>query len=189
MRGAGGGPWKRLGVFGLVVPEEYGGAPVSTPAYVLITEQLARGWMSPADTMGGHTVVAKLLLHRWLCRADGAAPGPAHRRPRAPRRRLPGRRHEDLDHQLPPLTADRGLLCKTDPRGHGGRHGEAVRLRDGQADRPQRRTHPRRLRLLDRVRRRTLLPGRAADDRRRGRQRGPTEVHRGPVGEARRMDT
>lgn len=54
---------KRLGVFGLAVPEEYGGAPVSTPAYVLITEELARGWMSLAGAMGGHTVVAKLLLH------------------------------------------------------------------------------------------------------------------------------
>ncbi|MFB7631895.1 acyl-CoA dehydrogenase family protein [Streptomyces sp. NPDC056149] len=54
---------KRLGVFGLAVPEEYGGTPVSTPCYVLVTEELARGWMSLAGAMGGHTVVAKLLLH------------------------------------------------------------------------------------------------------------------------------
>ncbi|MGW0087152.1 acyl-CoA dehydrogenase family protein [Streptomyces sp. NPDC003393] len=54
---------KTLGVFGLAVPEEYGGTPVSTPCYVLITEELARGWMSLAGAMGGHTVVAKLLLH------------------------------------------------------------------------------------------------------------------------------
>ncbi|GAA4496582.1 acyl-CoA dehydrogenase family protein [Actinoallomurus oryzae] len=54
---------KELGVFGLAVPEEYGGTPVSTPCYVLITEELARGWMSLAGAMGGHTVVAKLLLH------------------------------------------------------------------------------------------------------------------------------
>lgn len=53
---------KRLGVFGLAVPEEFGGTPVSTPCYVLITEELARGWMSLAGAMGGHTVVAKLLL-------------------------------------------------------------------------------------------------------------------------------
>ncbi|MFC4498111.1 MULTISPECIES: acyl-CoA dehydrogenase family protein [Streptomyces] len=65
---------KRLGVFGLAVPEEYGGTPVSTPCYVLVTEELARGWMSLAGAMGGHTVVAKLLLgfgtqeqkSRWL---------------------------------------------------------------------------------------------------------------------------
>ncbi|MFE7385293.1 acyl-CoA dehydrogenase family protein [Streptomyces zhihengii] len=54
---------KTLGVFGLAVPEEYGGTPVSTPCYVLVTEELARGWMSLAGAMGGHTVVAKLLLH------------------------------------------------------------------------------------------------------------------------------
>ncbi|MFI0214057.1 acyl-CoA dehydrogenase family protein [Streptomyces lydicus] len=53
---------KRLGIFGLAVPEEYGGTPVSVPCYVLITEELARGWMSLAGAMGGHTVVAKLLL-------------------------------------------------------------------------------------------------------------------------------
>jgi alkylation response protein AidB-like acyl-CoA dehydrogenase len=53
---------KHLGIFGLAVPEEYGGAPVSMPCYANITEELARGWMSLAGAMGGHTVVAKLLL-------------------------------------------------------------------------------------------------------------------------------
>ena len=53
---------KRLGVFGLAIPEPYGEAPVSMPCYVLVTEELARGWMSLAGAMGGHTVVAKLLL-------------------------------------------------------------------------------------------------------------------------------
>ena len=31
------------------------------PCYVLVTQELARGWMSLAGAMGGHTVVAKLL--------------------------------------------------------------------------------------------------------------------------------
>ncbi|WP_433873438.1 acyl-CoA dehydrogenase family protein [Saccharopolyspora sp. CA-218241] len=53
---------KELGIFGLAIPEEHGGTPVSTPCYVLVTEELARGWMSLAGAMGGHTVVAKLLL-------------------------------------------------------------------------------------------------------------------------------
>ncbi|NBE53487.1 acyl-CoA dehydrogenase family protein [Streptomyces boluensis] len=67
---------KELGIFGLAVPEEYGGTPVSMPCYVLVTEELARGWMSLAGAMGGHTVVAKLLdlfgteeqKRRWLPR-------------------------------------------------------------------------------------------------------------------------
>ena len=53
---------KRMGVYGLAIPEEFGGGQVSTPCYALVTEELARGWMSLAGAMGGHTVVAKLLL-------------------------------------------------------------------------------------------------------------------------------
>ncbi|WP_137146163.1 acyl-CoA dehydrogenase family protein [Mycolicibacterium sp. CR10] len=52
---------KQIGIFGLAVPDEYGGTPVSTQCYVLVTQELARGWMSLAGAMGGHTVVAKLL--------------------------------------------------------------------------------------------------------------------------------
>lgn len=52
---------KALGVFGLAVPQEYGGTPVSMACFVLVTEELARGWMSLAGTMGGHTVVCALL--------------------------------------------------------------------------------------------------------------------------------
>jgi isovaleryl-CoA dehydrogenase len=53
---------KQMGVFGLAVPEPWGEASVSAPCYVLVTEELARGWMSLAGAMGGHTVVVKLLL-------------------------------------------------------------------------------------------------------------------------------
>jgi isovaleryl-CoA dehydrogenase len=53
---------KQLGIFGLAIPEPWGDAQVSTSCYALITEELARGWMSLAGAMGGHTVVAKLIL-------------------------------------------------------------------------------------------------------------------------------
>jgi alkylation response protein AidB-like acyl-CoA dehydrogenase len=53
---------KKLGIYGLAVPEPWGETEVSTPCYALVTEELARGWMSLAGAMGGHTVVAKLLL-------------------------------------------------------------------------------------------------------------------------------
>lgn len=52
---------KRIGIYGLAVSERYGGSPVSMPCYVEVTQELARGWMSLAGAMGGHTVVAKLL--------------------------------------------------------------------------------------------------------------------------------
>ena len=53
---------KRIGIYGLAIPESYGGSPVSMPCYVEVTQELSRGWMSLAGAMGGHTVVAKLIL-------------------------------------------------------------------------------------------------------------------------------
>lgn len=52
---------KEMGIYGLAVPEEYGGITVSMPCYAQVTEELSRGWMTLAGAMGGHTVVAKLL--------------------------------------------------------------------------------------------------------------------------------
>jgi alkylation response protein AidB-like acyl-CoA dehydrogenase len=56
------GQMRSIGIFGLAIPEPYGDAPVSTACYADVTAELARGWMSLAGAMGGHTVVAKLLL-------------------------------------------------------------------------------------------------------------------------------
>jgi hypothetical protein len=53
---------KQLGVFGLAVPPPYGEVQVSMPCFALVTEELARGWMSLAGAIGGHTVVTKLLV-------------------------------------------------------------------------------------------------------------------------------
>jgi alkylation response protein AidB-like acyl-CoA dehydrogenase len=53
---------KELGVYGLAIPEPYGEVAVSMPCYVQVTAELARGWMSLAGAMGGHTVVSKLIL-------------------------------------------------------------------------------------------------------------------------------
>jgi alkylation response protein AidB-like acyl-CoA dehydrogenase len=52
---------KQLGVYGLAVPADYGGSGVSAPCFALVTEELARGWMSLAGAMGGHSVVARLI--------------------------------------------------------------------------------------------------------------------------------
>ena len=52
---------KRLGIFGLAVPQGYGGSGVSTACFALVTEELARGWMSLAGAMGGHSVVARVI--------------------------------------------------------------------------------------------------------------------------------
>ncbi|SED04749.1 Acyl-CoA dehydrogenase [Amycolatopsis tolypomycina] len=52
---------KELGLFGLAVPTAWGGTPVSARCFAEVTEELARGWMSLAGAMGGHTVVATLV--------------------------------------------------------------------------------------------------------------------------------
>ena len=51
-----------MGIFGLAIPAPWGEAQVSAQCYSAVTEELARGWMSLAGAMGGHTVVAKLLV-------------------------------------------------------------------------------------------------------------------------------
>jgi hypothetical protein len=53
---------KQLGMFGLAVPAPYGDVQVSMPCFALVTEELARGWMSLAGALGGHSVVTKLLV-------------------------------------------------------------------------------------------------------------------------------
>jgi alkylation response protein AidB-like acyl-CoA dehydrogenase len=52
---------KEIGIFGLAVPTPWGETQVSAQCYAAVTEELARGWMSLAGAMGGHTVVAKLI--------------------------------------------------------------------------------------------------------------------------------
>ena len=52
---------KNLGFFGLLTPAEYGGADVSTACFARVTEKLARGWMSLAGAIGGHSVITYLI--------------------------------------------------------------------------------------------------------------------------------
>ncbi|MEU0790575.1 acyl-CoA dehydrogenase family protein [Amycolatopsis sp. NPDC005961] len=52
---------KALGFFGLLVPAEFGGVDVSTACFARVTEELARGWMSLAGAIGGHSVITYLI--------------------------------------------------------------------------------------------------------------------------------
>jgi alkylation response protein AidB-like acyl-CoA dehydrogenase len=52
---------KSMGVFGLLAPAEYGGVDVTAGCFSMVTEQLARGWMSLAGAMGSHSVVTYLI--------------------------------------------------------------------------------------------------------------------------------
>jgi alkylation response protein AidB-like acyl-CoA dehydrogenase len=52
---------KELGLFGLCIPEPWGETRVSVPCFARVTEELARGWMSLAGALGGHSVVSSLI--------------------------------------------------------------------------------------------------------------------------------
>ncbi|MEV0149902.1 MULTISPECIES: acyl-CoA dehydrogenase family protein [unclassified Nonomuraea] len=52
---------KKLGFFGLLTPAEYGGVDVGAACFARVTEELARGWMSLAGAIGGHSVITYLI--------------------------------------------------------------------------------------------------------------------------------
>ncbi|MFM8896248.1 MAG: acyl-CoA dehydrogenase family protein [Actinomycetales bacterium] len=54
---------KELGVFGLMIPEEYGGLGQSLLTYALVVEEIARGWMSVSGVINTHFIVAWMLMH------------------------------------------------------------------------------------------------------------------------------
>ncbi|MEV6272389.1 acyl-CoA dehydrogenase family protein [Kribbella sp. NPDC051936] len=53
---------KELGLFGLMIPEEYGGLGESLLTYALCVEEIARGWMSVSGIINTHFIVAYMLL-------------------------------------------------------------------------------------------------------------------------------
>jgi alkylation response protein AidB-like acyl-CoA dehydrogenase len=53
---------KEMGLFGLMIPEEYGGLGESLLTYALVVEEIARGWMSVSGVINTHFIVAWMLL-------------------------------------------------------------------------------------------------------------------------------
>src|SRR5690349_22161135 len=53
---------KELGLFGLMIPEEYGGLGESLLTYALCVEEIARGWMSVSGIINTHFIVAYMVL-------------------------------------------------------------------------------------------------------------------------------
>ena len=50
-----------MGLFGLMIPEEYDGLGESLLTYALVVEEIARGWMSVSGIINTHFIVAYLL--------------------------------------------------------------------------------------------------------------------------------
>jgi alkylation response protein AidB-like acyl-CoA dehydrogenase len=52
---------KEMGLFGLMIPEEYGGLGESLLTYALVVEEIARGWMSVSGVINTHFIVAYMI--------------------------------------------------------------------------------------------------------------------------------
>ena len=143
---------KELGLFGVTIPEEYGGMGLDLTTYAMIVEELSRGWISISGIVNTHFIGSYLLMkfgteeqkQKYLPRmATGRDPGgllavrararlrragDQDLRQEARGRQLRDQRPEDVGHQRPALDA-------------------RVRARE---DRPRRRAAPPRLHLLHR---------------------------------------
>ncbi len=51
-----------LGLFGITIPERYGGLGLDLLTYVAVIEELAYGWMSLTGILNTHTMAATLLM-------------------------------------------------------------------------------------------------------------------------------
>ena len=70
---------KELGLFGITIPEEYGGLGLDLLTYIGVIEELAYGWMSLSGIVNTHTIAATLITRhgteeqkkQWLPRLAG----------------------------------------------------------------------------------------------------------------------
>jgi alkylation response protein AidB-like acyl-CoA dehydrogenase len=54
---------RELGLFGITIPEEYGGLGLDHTTFAMIFEELCRGWMSISGVIGTHHVLAHMIEH------------------------------------------------------------------------------------------------------------------------------
>jgi alkylation response protein AidB-like acyl-CoA dehydrogenase len=54
---------RKIGLFGLNVPERFGGADVDSTTFAMIFEELSRGWLGLAGVIGTHSVLCDVLNH------------------------------------------------------------------------------------------------------------------------------
>ncbi|GII32214.1 acyl-CoA dehydrogenase family protein [Planotetraspora mira] len=83
--------FRQMGLFGMTVPEEYGGLALDRVSFALVFEEIARGWMGVAGILGSHS------LATWMIAQHGTA--------------------EQRDHYLPDLAtgARRTGIALTEP--------------------------------------------------------------------------
>lgn len=67
---------KEMGLFGITVPEEYGGLDLDPVSFALVFEEIARGWMGIAGILGSHSLACRLIaMHGTQDQKDHYLPG------------------------------------------------------------------------------------------------------------------
>lgn len=54
---------KQMGLFGLLVPAEYGGMEADMVSFALAFEEISRGWMGVSGTLGSHSLSCWMIAH------------------------------------------------------------------------------------------------------------------------------
>ena len=54
-------PMREMGLFGITIPEEYGGLGLDHTTFAMIFEELSKGWMSVSGIIGTHHVMAHII--------------------------------------------------------------------------------------------------------------------------------
>ena len=65
---------KKMGLFGIAVPAEYGGLDLDMVSFSLVFEEISKGWMGVAGTIGSHSLACRMIAShgtdeqkkRWL---------------------------------------------------------------------------------------------------------------------------
>jgi len=52
---------KEMGLFGLNIPEQYGGAEVDATTFAMVFEEISRGWLGLAGIIGSHSVMCDVM--------------------------------------------------------------------------------------------------------------------------------
>ena len=54
---------KAMGLFGITIPEEFGGMDADMVSLAIVFEELSRGWMGVAGILGSHSLASWMIVH------------------------------------------------------------------------------------------------------------------------------
>jgi alkylation response protein AidB-like acyl-CoA dehydrogenase len=54
---------KRMGLFGIAVPQRYGGMDLDMVSFAIVFEEISKGWMGVAGTIGSHSLSCRMIAN------------------------------------------------------------------------------------------------------------------------------